>query len=54
VAKKIEARRRARRWAASASALRGPLKKPAGFEKWFYDGPSLHFGHSPPKKKGGR
>jgi hypothetical protein len=34
------------------SALRAELKKPKGFEHWFYDGPSRTFGHYPPRKKG--
>jgi len=38
------------RWFRSASALRATLKKPAGFEDWFYTGPTLHFGHAPPRK----
>lgn len=38
-------------WFRSASAVRGPFKKIAGFEAWFYTGPTRHFGHMPPHKK---
>ena len=27
------------------------VKKPAGFEAWFYTGATRHFGHNPPVKK---
>jgi hypothetical protein len=40
----------AARWFRSASAVRGAVKKPAGFEDWFYTGPTRHFGHAPPRK----
>lgn len=40
------------RWFVSRSAIRYQMKKPLGFEAWFYTGPTLHFGHFPSKKKG--
>ena len=30
------------------------VKKPAGFEAWFYTGGSVIFGHYPSRKKGGK
>ncbi len=42
------------RWHYNKSRFPGTLKKPAGFEAWFYTGPSWHFGHSPPTKKKGK
>jgi len=42
------------KWFYSKSRARGSVKKPLGFEDWFYTGPTLHFGHYPPsggKKK---
>ncbi len=37
----------------SRSALQGAnIKKPKGFEAWFYTGATLHFGHSP--RRGGK
>ena len=41
-------------WRYSKSALRGYFKKPVGFEEWFYTGPSLNFGHFPPRKGAGK
>jgi hypothetical protein len=35
----------------SRSAIRAYLRKPKGFEAWFYTGPTRHFGHAPPKKR---
>jgi hypothetical protein len=42
------------RWFVSKSAVRGEVKKPEGqqFAGYFYTGPSQHFGHFPPRKKG--
>lgn len=39
-------------WVYNASARKGYFKKIAGFEDWFYTGPSLNFGHvqRPPKQ----
>lgn len=39
-------------WFVSKSAVRHQVKKPEGeqFSGYFYTGPSLHFGHFPPKK----
>lgn len=37
-------------WHVNKSAVRGEVKKPAGFEAWFYTGPTLAFGHYPPRK----
>ncbi len=40
------------RWHTNASAVKGYVKKPKGFEAWFYTGPTLHFGHiQKPKRK---
>jgi len=39
-----------RRWRYNASAVSGYVRKPVGFEDWFYTGPSLVFGHSDCKK----
>ena len=32
-------------WVYNRSAQKGFFKKIAGFEEWFYTGPSLNFGH---------
>ena len=41
-------------WFVSRSAVRGAVKKPTGFEAWFYTGATRHFGHFPPRKSGKR
>lgn len=41
-------------WFYSRSRASGELKKPAGFEEWFYTGPTWHFGHAKPVKKKGK
>ena len=42
------------KWFVSKSAVRGEVKKPADpvFAGYFYTGPTLHFGHYPPRKSG--
>ena len=40
------------RWRYNKSAVSGYLKKPVGFEDWFYTGPTLAFGHFPGKHSG--
>lgn len=42
------------RWHTNKSAVRGQVKKPVGavFAGYFYTGPTLHFGHYPPRKSG--
>jgi len=42
------------KWRYNASALKGYVKKPVGFEAWFYTGPSFAFGHFPSRKSGKR
>ena len=39
------------RWFVSRSAVRGNFKKPkpGPWSGYFYDGPTRHFGHSPPR-----
>lgn len=39
-------------WHTNASAIRKSLGGTAAqaFPAWFYTGPSVHFGHMPPKK----
>lgn len=39
------------RWFYSRSRFPFELKKPKGFEEWFYTGPSLDFGHPNDIKK---
>lgn len=36
------------RWVYNKSRVSGYFKKVAGFEDWFYTGPTRHFGHFPP------
>jgi hypothetical protein len=35
-------------WFYSTSRVNGYFKKIAGFEDWFYTGPTKNFGHNPP------
>ena len=44
------ANKKSKGWFVSKSSARGYVKKPKGFEAWFYTGPTLKFGHFPPKK----
>ena len=37
-------------WFYSKSRVKGEVKKPLGFEAWFYTGPTRYFGHAPCKK----
>ncbi len=39
------------RWIYSPNRVGGYFKKIAGFEDWFYTGPTQHFGHYPSKKR---
>jgi hypothetical protein len=41
-------------WHYNASRVPGSVKKPVGFEEWFYTGPSWFFGHAKPTKKKGK
>lgn len=42
------------RWHVNKSAIVHSVKKPVGFEEWFYTGPTKWFGHKPNPKKGKR
>ncbi len=42
------------RWFYSASRYGGSFKKIAGFEAWFYTGPTAHFGHEKGKHDKGK
>lgn len=42
------------RWFFSKSRSQWALKKPKGFEEWFYTGGTFHFGHPNDIKKGKR
>lgn len=33
------------------SCVKHKIKKPQGYEEWFYTGPSYHFGHPNDSKK---
>ncbi len=39
------------KWVYNKSRVGGDFKKIAGFEEWFYTGPSRFFGHVKPPKK---
>lgn len=39
------------KWFYSKSRVPGYFKKIAGFEEWFYTGPTRVFGHYPSKKR---